>query len=131
MNPEYVSEMAAIAGEETKEVFPGDTPWRRRFVELVQQHSIAECGPYLKDGESPASCIARNRADVHSMLTLLANEKKRCEALREALAWYAESSNYRRAVRDVGPRVTWIKPPVAFDRGARAMFVLMTLEGTK
>lgn len=96
MTPTEQSNLAAQAGLETGEVFPGDTPWRRRFVEL-----------------------------------LIAETERENAALREALDWYAQPSNWKREVRDVGPRVNWTKPPAAFDRGARALFVLMTLEGER
>ncbi len=36
---------------------------------------------YLKAGETPIECVERNRADVDSMLTLLADEKRKSEAL--------------------------------------------------
>lgn len=49
--------------------------------------------------------------------------------LREALDWYAQSSNWRREVRVAGPHRNWIKSPAAFDRGARAKFVLMCASG--
>lgn len=48
--------------------------------------------------------------------------------LRDALGWYAQTSNWRREVRPVGgKRVQWVKSPAAFDRGARAKFVLLAL----
>lgn len=49
--------------------------------------------------------------------------------LREALDWYAQSSNWRREVRVAGPHRNWVKSPAAFDRGARAKFVLMCAGG--
>lgn len=42
------------------------------------------CVPYLKDGETPAECIERNRKDIDAVLTLLANERRDLAALREA-----------------------------------------------
>lgn len=42
---------------------------------------IAACSPYLKDGETPAQCIARNRADIDSVLTLLAQAKQTVQHL--------------------------------------------------
>ena len=51
---------------------------------MEQAHRlIAECSPYLKDGETPAECIARNRKDIDSLLTLLAREKAKNEARPE------------------------------------------------
>lgn len=34
-----------------------------------------DCDPYLKDGETPAECIARNRADIAALLSLLSAER--------------------------------------------------------
>ncbi len=36
-----------------------------------------QCAPYLKEGETLAECICRNRADVNTALGLLAQEKAR------------------------------------------------------
>ena len=45
--------------------------------------------------------------------------------LREALDWYASSTNWRRrAAHTKGEPVKWVKSPAAFDRGARARFTL-------
>ena len=46
----------------------------------VLQQRLDACAPYLKDGETPAQCIARNRADVDLALRLLAAEKRKTEA---------------------------------------------------
>ena len=40
--------------------------------------------PHLKDGETPAECVKRNRAEVDLVLGLLAKEKARVET-RDAL----------------------------------------------
>lgn len=53
------------------------------------------------------------------------------KALREALAWYAETSNWRREVRNAGPRRNWTNSRAATDKGARAKFVLMMLEAVR
>lgn len=57
----------------------------------------------------------------------LARLQRENAELRDALDWYAQSANWRREVRNVGPRVKWIKSPAAFDRGARAKFTLAML----
>ena len=49
-------------------------------------------------------------------------------ALREALAFYAEPANWRREVRNVGPRINWWSPAAARDKGGMARMVLMGLE---
>ena len=48
--------------------------------------------------------------------------------LREALAFYAEPANWRREVRNVGPRINWWSPAAARDKGGMARMVLMGLE---
>ena len=47
---------------------------------------MAACEPYLKDEETPAECIARNRRDVDGCLTMLVAEKIKTEALQARLA---------------------------------------------
>ncbi len=52
----------------------------------VQRAEAAEalvqaCAPLLKDGETPAECIARNRQDTDTTLGLLASERRAVEAL--------------------------------------------------
>lgn len=47
---------------------------------------VAACEPYLKDGESPAECIARNRRDVDGCLTMLIEERRKADALAARLA---------------------------------------------
>ena len=44
---------------------------------------LQACKPYLKDGETPAECIQRNRSDVGSVMSLLAKEKFRIEAAQK------------------------------------------------
>jgi hypothetical protein len=45
--------------------------------------------------------------------------------LRNALAWYADSSNWKRcAIQAAGEPRRWAKSAAAFDRGARALFAL-------
>jgi hypothetical protein len=49
-------------------------------------------------------------------------------ALRDALGWYATSSNWRKKGTNAkGEPRKWVKSPAAFDRGARAKFVLTQL----
>ena len=62
------------------------------------------------------------------LIAQLASAKADVEALREALDFYATSSNWRREVRNVGPRVSWIKSRAAFDRGAKAKFILSQID---
>ena len=51
---------------------------------------IKACKPYLKDGETPAECIQRNRSDVGSVMSLLAKEKFRIEAALEIVEWLTD-----------------------------------------
>ena len=53
--------------------------------ELRRLHAqIAACEPYLKEGETPAERIERDHKDSLAMMTLLAREKTKNEALLEA-----------------------------------------------
>lgn len=52
----------------------------RRADETPATQLVAECEPFLKEDETPAQCIARNRADTDAVLTLLVKEKRRTEA---------------------------------------------------
>jgi len=56
------------------------------------QAQLDECVDYLKDGETIAECIQRNRDDASSTLTLLAKEKRKSEELQAQLAEQAEAS---------------------------------------
>lgn len=47
---------------------------------------MAACEPYLKDEETPAECIARNRRDVDGCLTMLIAERRKADALAARLA---------------------------------------------
>ena len=61
--------------------------------------------------------------------TRLAHENA---ALREALGWYATSSNWRRrGAHAKGDPVKWVKSPAAFDRGSRAKFVLSQVDAMR
>jgi hypothetical protein len=44
-----------------------------------------ELAEYLKDGETPVECLARNRADIDALLTLLRQEKEKVKALTRQL----------------------------------------------
>lgn len=115
MTPEQTDAMARQAGAESGECFPGDTPWRRLFVELVEDH-LRGAAKMIADSES-------QKREIQQL-----NE---INALREALSYYAESSNWRREVHTIGLRKAWKKPAVASDRGGMARLVLMTMEGEK
>lgn len=49
---------------------------------------VEACAPFLKDDETPAECIARNRRDVNGCLTMLIDERRKVESLRSQLAEY-------------------------------------------
>ena len=46
---------------------------------------LADCEQYLKDGETPAQRIERERRDTDAVLTLLIREKQKTEPLQKAL----------------------------------------------
>lgn len=47
---------------------------------------VEACAPFLKDDETPAECIARNRQDASGCLTMLIDERRKVESLRSRLA---------------------------------------------
>ena len=65
-------------------------------AELRRLHDqIAACEPYLKEGETPAERIERDHKDSLALMTLLAREKMRNQALLEALKtveWHGQGS---------------------------------------
>jgi len=50
---------------------------------------LAACEPYLKEDETPAECIERNRKDAQVTLTLLAREKRKNEQITD---WVRKAS---------------------------------------
>lgn len=48
---------------------------KERQTRLSLQALIDACAPYLKEGETPAECILRNRADSSAVLKLLAHAR--------------------------------------------------------
>lgn len=61
------------------------------------------CTPYLKEHETPAECIQRNRDDVTQMLGMLAKERKELEAARSRLdrAFGLLQAHYRKVDADL------------------------------
>jgi len=51
---------------------------------------LADCEQYLKDGETPAQRIERERRDTEAVLNLLIREKRKNERMREALQHIAQ-----------------------------------------
>lgn len=52
------------------------------------------------------------------------------EAMRKALAWYADESNWKRhTVSPKGAPTQWVKSKASHDRGDRARWLLMRLLG--
>ena len=47
----------------------------------AERKMIADCAPFLKEGETPAQRIERERRDTDAVLTLLIREKKKNEEL--------------------------------------------------
>jgi hypothetical protein len=83
--------------------FPADANWLADVAALLvrevraargvpeapdAQRLVAECAPYLKDGETPAQCIERNRKDANAAVGLLAQERAKLEAQPVAFEFY-------------------------------------------
>ena len=142
MTPAEQSKLAALAGIESGECFPGDTPWRRLYTELIEdakrREMCAENQRLLNDAlqaEKWRGIACAKGGDGRTVQMIEAETREACAkevaAMREALSYYAESSNWRRDVHTVGLRKAWKKPAVASDRGGLARLTLMNLEGTK
>ena len=58
-----------------REANSGNAEANRRLYKAME-----DCQPFLKDGETPAECLARNRSDLDTALKLLAAEKKNKES---------------------------------------------------
>jgi hypothetical protein len=72
---------------------------------LKGEAADAELAEYLKDGETLAECLARNRGDIDGLLTLLRQEKEKVEAQAREIAALRitdkpASENARRIVDD-------------------------------
>ncbi len=53
---------------------------------------IDACRPYLKEGETPAECLARNRADIVRLMGKWGAEKMRSAKLRDDLDKIAQTT---------------------------------------
>lgn len=51
---------------------------------------LADCEQYLKEGETPAQRIERERRDTEAVLNLLIREKRKTERMRETLQQIAQ-----------------------------------------
>lgn len=65
--------------------------------------------------------------ELAAVADLIARKDREIAELRDALDWYATSSNWRRDVQMVGRRATWQNSLAAQDKGARAKFTLMQM----
>jgi hypothetical protein len=68
-------------------------------AELRRLHAlVAACEPFLKEGETPAERIERERGNTHAITSLYAKERKKneelLEALKEMLADWEEDPAY-------------------------------------
>lgn len=52
---------------------------------LIAERLVEECRPYLKEAESPAECLTRNRTDLARIMGKWATEKMTTARLRTAL----------------------------------------------
>ena len=57
------------------------------------RHMLADCEKYLKEGETPAQRIERERRDTEAVLNLLIREKRKTERMRKALQQIAQHFN--------------------------------------
>lgn len=71
-DPFFIADMGSLCQAQMEQADDGD--W-------VAYELLADCEPYLKEGETPAECIERNRQDAQQMMSYLADERKKCEKL--------------------------------------------------
>lgn len=86
---------------------------------LYQQQEWTDCEQYLKDGETPAQRICRERRDTDLAMSLLAREKQKCAELwrlvQDAAPIVAEYANrnpkhlFRDAAQDPCGAHAWIE----------------------
>lgn len=72
--------------------------WTRAMMQIAadragskinsMKRDLDACRPYLKEGETPAECMARNRADIARLMGFLATEKTARDTLQEDAARY-------------------------------------------
>jgi hypothetical protein len=74
---------------------------------------VEACAPYLKDGETPAECIKRNRDDALSVMALLGNSKHANESLCEI--WADSRARHIKAERIVQAIRSWVEENASFD----------------
>jgi hypothetical protein len=67
--------------------------------------------------------------ELSRLAEVLERQDREIATLRDALAWYAAPSNWKREVRNVGPRREWTNAQAAFDRGSLARMTLMIGSG--
>lgn len=80
---------------------------------------LAACEPYLKDGETPAHRIQRERLDNFAALELLAREKRKTEALLHAAKVCLMAERERRAALLPGaPATTYCEKRIALIEAA-------------
>jgi hypothetical protein len=86
--------------------------------ELEQQ--IDACLPYLKEGETPAECLARNRMDIDRLMGFLATEKRRAVQSKgmEGTARDALQKDARRYrwLRQKSTVISWLDAESSFAR---------------
>lgn len=83
----------------------------QQAIEIARLRALVDaCAPYLKDGETPAERIERERADNSALLSVMATRTKECEALRAQLAASeAACAQMREALRDCAFSLLYVK----------------------
>lgn len=77
-----------------------DAIWPEQWIDSAAaelrriQAQMTACEPYLKEGETPAERIERDHRDSLALMTLLAREKTKNEALLAVLKELQESASY-------------------------------------
>lgn len=74
------------------------------------KRDIDACRPYMKEGETPAECLARNRMDIDRLMGFLATEKTARDALQKDARRY-------RWLRQKSTVISWLDAGVVVPMG--------------
>lgn len=115
---EYCGEVARAALAASGVERRGPDTIQSRYEEYAAD--CLACVPYLKEGEKPADCIARNRADASTALGLHAKSLQRAEHLEARI---------RSAIRCLDGFVEDLKLEIEFPSGSSIWDVRQELAG--
>ena len=86
---ERAAEIHRLVGELRTQFENFERAWQMRGDGIDHlQSQLDACRPYLKEGETVAECLSRNRMDIARLMGFLATEKTARDTLQEDAARY-------------------------------------------